>query len=234
MGAIQKQRYKNMKKALKKAFNKRARCLFVTIDVQKGFCDPHFNPERGTHKTDAIAKEISQFHQALSPLNLETAHVFTDLNEEGYRSAFGGFHHLTPHTNDTLAYKFSDAALPHPYEKCHALDAGNLYPHLKKNKKRNLFLAGFNLGACVEDTARAALALGYNVFILEDLCGNDAPNERHSSLATFKQEMISYASSLTRRKAKDAAPFPVGEIHFLRSEYALSRLRQVKHKQTLT
>ncbi len=194
---INKHRRKLSQKALSKAFNKLSSCVFLAIDPQKHFCDPIYNPRRGTEKTDALCTEINKAAQEFRRRSLSICWVYSDKFSQGPNGSFGGWHNVSPHEKDLIAGKHGNSAFEHPFD-VHIQGGGPLGAMLAQNNKKHLLVAGFNLAACVEDTVKSALAHGYNVFVIEDLCGNDAFSAAHHSLLDFKQDMLRYCSRLEK------------------------------------
>lgn len=211
------------KQELTKAFNSLSSCIYLTIDPQKHYCDPNFNPRRGTAATDKTCRAIAEAVPQLRDRKLRIGWVYTSRHGEGPLQAFGGWHVVTPKASDLVAVKSRDAAIPHPFD-IHTRGDGNLHDLLRQEKKKTLLVGGFNLAACVEDTVKSALAVGYDVFIVADLCGNDRFSENHS-IHSFRQEMDIYQSYLARRTREKSLPAP-GNLHYTDSASVLKALKK--------
>lgn len=208
---------------LAKAFNKLASCVYLTIDPQRHYCDPAFNPHRGTTATDKICRAIAEKAGQMRKSGLRIGWVYSTRHGEGPQQAFGGWHVVAPKSTDIVAFKQGNSAIAHPFD-IHTQGGGELQDMLEQEGKKTLLVGGFNLAACVQDTVKSALAAGYDVFVVADLCGNDRFSENHS-IHSFRQEMDFYQPYLARRCAELSAPAP-GRLLYTDSTTVLKTLKK--------
>lgn len=166
----------------------------LVIDVQEQFC----GLKAGSLETDRIALSIGNiapaFRAASVSLYAIYLHPFGPLPLEKVK-----FHHFkvkrdydTP-LQKTSASAFSDTKLDQL---------------LKGGKKKQLLLAGFNLQACVLATATAARKRGYDVYLLQDLCGSNP-----STLGSQEEALIEMKKN---------------GVHIVHSDSVMKRLKEIR------
>lgn len=78
-------------------------------------------------------------------------------------TALGGLYKITKEKGDISCPKFSQSAF----------HSGDFKGLLKRKNIQILLVSGFNASACVKDTVKDALKLGFSVGVLTDLVGED-------------------------------------------------------------
>lgn len=151
----------------------------VIIDVQREFCDPKHERNRGTEETDRVSGVIAEsiapkFREAGMPTYLV---FFTDdIDNPNIDKDSGGFYKLKPQEGDELVAKDTDSAF----------HSGNFKKLLEERGVRNLIVSGFNANSCVKRTVYSAIQEGINVCVLEDGVGNDNCNKLDTLSETFE------------------------------------------------
>ncbi len=194
-------------------------CLFVPIDVQREFCDPHYD-QRGNDKTVAVSEKIAHISPLFNQRALRTCWVYYDdnANKPRPKKACGGFYKVTPAKDDFLVCKNNNSAFmmhPSPLE--------NL---LEDEKITTLVVAGVNLSACVKETVQGALCHGYDVILLEDLCAND--NHCHGGIGLFQSNIRDHLKYHEKFGSSHKA---AGKISYTTSDVFLELVTQ-KHAKT--
>jgi nicotinamidase-related amidase len=170
----------------------------VILDVQREYCDP--SGKRGTRHTDTIARDIARFLPRFRNAGIPVYIVYFDDKKEGYEKAGGGPYLIDAHRGDILVPKTEDSAV----------EGSDLIKHLEKKGIRNLFLAGFNSGSCITDTAIDILddLEGYKIALLADGLGQD--NNWDSRIPTHIRQMVHHGAhettSQTALRYLDALP----------------------------
>ena len=165
----------------------------VIIDVQREFCDPTHERNRGNKETDRISGVIAdsiapKFREAGMPTFL--IYYTDDIKNGDADTACGGFHKIKPEDGDELVAKNTDSAF----------HSGNFRELLEERGIKNLIVSGFNANSCVKRTVYSAKEEGINVCILKDGVGNDNCNKLDTLSETFammKEKGIVVANSDT-------------------------------------
>lgn len=132
----------------------------LVIDVQREFCDSH--GDRGNAETEEVSARIQSIIPAFRKAGIPVYAVY--FSDEGALPADDvDFHKFRPAPEDTLVAKDNDSAFA-------GSDIGDL---LRRDHKTKLLTCGFNLSACLKDTAEDALEEGFKVCVMKDLTGND-------------------------------------------------------------
>lgn len=147
--------------------------VLLVIDVQKIMCDPE-SEFWGTRKTEKISQKIASLLPAFRKAGVKVCPVY--FPEKGKKIDHYAF---TPSSRDKVFVKNTRSAFAST-----AIDA-----FLRKNKKKSVLICGFNLSACVYETAMDAKARGFDVTILTDLTGNDKSRSLHRATAQRMKEM---------------------------------------------
>jgi len=170
------------------------------IDVQHEFCNPHYSFDPRDNRGSAHTAKIATHIAGLAP-------AFRAAGCPLYMIYYDRYLYKAPNYADTLLYKVKTAPGDQLFPKrdSSAFADGRLDQELRQAGIKNLLLCGFNLNACVYDTARDGLALGYNICILGDAVGND--------LAIYRRG--------TRDKVRELI---AGGAVFARSDAVLRRL----------
>jgi nicotinamidase-related amidase len=171
------------KTSLKKIFAKHA--AFLVVDVQARFCDP--NGARGNYETNLISTRIQKLTPAFRKTGASLYAIFySGLSKPKEEDA--DFFKFKPEAGDILIPKKSDSAFTNKkLQKC-----------LKKNGTKTVFVLGVNFNACVCATARAAKQRGYQVYIVDNLTGNDNNNNYSDKIYArnmMKEEGIQFIDS---------------------------------------
>lgn len=151
-----------------------ATSVFMTVDVQKVFACKMSS--RGTKITDLVSKKIASLCPVFNQFGMDVAHVVLDhtfggsIKTDSYRWP-SPLHEINrkDHLHD-LIYKDESSAFQATYRE----DCGRvpIATYLEDRKKKTLFMAGFNLTACVMATANDAIEQGYNIVYVSDLVAN--------------------------------------------------------------
>jgi len=151
----------------------------VIIDVQREFCDPAHQRNRGNKETDRISGVIAdsiapKFRKAGMPTYII---FFTDnIDSPNIDKDSGGFYKIKPQDGDELVAKDTDSAF----------HSGNFKQMLEERGIKNLIVSGFNANSCVKRTVYSAREEGINVCVLEDGVGNDNCNKLDTLSETFE------------------------------------------------
>lgn len=201
---------------------------FAPVDLQKTFCDPKrfvlFLTPNGNEATHNVAIKTSGIAAEFNRVGMDIAWIYCDneISPMSRQQAIRDLYVVKPATNDSIIPKIEDSAFDSP--------RGEFNNYLFQNRKKNIFLSGVNLNACVYWTARGALAKGYNVFLISDLCadGYYAIDEAGDvqGLDLFQQNMQYYTSK------KHAADF--GRIHYTTSDEVMAHYCAAKPALALT
>jgi len=156
----------------------------IAIDVQREFSDPHYS-WRGNFTTSYIAGNIAKLTDAFRAAGIRNYVVYSDRGRLGPDEAYGGLHKISPALPDRLVPKTANSAFSNP----------DLDGQLRAEGIENLILTGFNLSACVRETALDAAELGFNVILLRDYSADDNAHELdeaavESSLSALRQKGV--------------------------------------------
>jgi nicotinamidase-related amidase len=142
----------------------------LVIDVQKTFCDPdHY---RGNAETAEVAKRIKSIVPEFRKAGIPVYAVYFSIEEK--QAPQIDFYEFTPEADDVLIRKNLNSAF----------SGGKLKDILQKDQRKLLLTCGFNLNACVYQTAVDAVKEEFEVCVLRDLTGNDN-NHRHEKPEDF-------------------------------------------------
>jgi nicotinamidase-related amidase len=152
-----------------------AATALMIVDMQAQYCSPW--SRRGNRETrDAAARimrAVPQFRAAgipLYPVYLADAPDAWMAQVRAQHPQGLDHYKFHPARHDRVVLKNRNTAF---YD-------GTLAPRLRGDGIGTVLVCGFNLNACVRATACDAAAAGFDVRLLEDLCGNDNDN-RHFS-----------------------------------------------------
>lgn len=155
-----------------------ATCAHCIIDVQTEFCDPGYGfsaeEARGTLRTRRTAEHIAAIAPLFRDAGMPTFIIYYDrLLARGQGDIDNTLYKLRPAPGDVLIPKDHDSAFR----------GSDIKAQLQERPIKNLLISGFNLNACVYQTAMDGLRAGYNICILGDCTGNDKsmyrPNTRN-------------------------------------------------------
>lgn len=151
----------------------------LVVDVQKEYCSP-WRP-RGNDETRAVTARIletvPQFRRAgvavypIYMMNVPTYHL-ADYAAQYPRGV--DRYRFRPARQDTVILKNRNSLF---------FDRPDVTARLRDDGRQVLLVAGFNLNACVFETAMDARKAGFSVQVLRDLCGNDNHNTDHPTAA---------------------------------------------------
>lgn len=156
----------------------------LLIDVQKEFCDP--KKSRGNQQTEQVTTHIADVLPAFRKAGVKTYAIY--FSQKAKRPSKIDFYKFTPEAGDTIIRKDSDSAFW----------GSNIDDVLKKDGKKTLLTAGFNLNACVYRTVMDARREGYDVCVITDMTGNDNLNiQSHASefIEIMKSQGVRFATS---------------------------------------
>lgn len=172
----------------------------LVIDVQKEFCaEPDlldralFNMRRGNQETKDVSARIQSLVPEFRKAGIPVYAVYFDLGGKPH------FYNFKPVRGDVVLSKNNDSAF----------DRTDLKEILAEHGRKNLLTCGFNLNACVYQTAMDAVKEGFNVSLLRDLCGNDAVNdyepayyvnEMRNSGVTIEEDAVGVLKKINERK----------------------------------
>lgn len=191
-------------------------CLFVAIDLQREFCDPHYGDDpRGHQVTVDLCKKINVLSPEFNQLNLRTCWLYyVDPRHTPHPEwACGGFYIVKPQPDDFVIHKKHNSAF--------TLDPSPFGQLLEQEKITTLVVGGVNLSACVKDTVKDAIAYGYDVILVTDLCANDAGC--YGDLAYFRQKIAQQYQALENVGMPDKK---YGRISYTNSGALLTMLEQ--------
>lgn len=134
----------------------------LLIDVQKKYADPA--QERGNSETNSVARTIAGITPAFRNAAIKIFPVY--FGEHDLQSDKIDFHHFKPSREDIIVRKNQDSAFM----------GSNISELLHAGGYKNLIVAGFNLSACVKETAIHGCEEGFNVVVLRDMTANDNQN----------------------------------------------------------
>ncbi|CEA00946.1 Peroxyureidoacrylate/ureidoacrylate amidohydrolase RutB [Jeotgalicoccus saudimassiliensis] len=129
----------------------------LIIDVQKGFLKGH---EELPERIAGVARHFLRNHDKV----VAVQHI--DENE-GSPIEFGTDGANIPDILTDTADIFIQKKTPVAFKDT------ELDGYLKKHKIKELFIVGFNMEFCILFTAVAAFDRGYDVTVIEDLCGTE-------------------------------------------------------------
>ena len=140
------------------------------IDPQRYYCDPSYNSQAGTVKTDYTARHISRIAPLFRALSIPTFVIFMDNKdladiplEERIHRVKGGLHYLKLEDSDVLIPKNRPSAF---FETIFETE-------LKARNISNLLISGFYGTECVKDTAFDAFPRGFDTWIMLDAIANE-------------------------------------------------------------
>lgn len=153
----------------------------LVVDVQKRYCDPAHENQRGTAMTDLIARRIARIVPQFRAAGVAIHPVYFE-REPDIEIESIDCHHFVPAAHDDVTFKQRDSAFAN----------GLLDMRLKSRGIRNLLICGFNLNACVKETALDAVLKGYDTTIIHDMTGNDKLNteKRHIAVAEMQRRGV--------------------------------------------
>ncbi len=134
----------------------------IVIDVQEEFCRIGKNTFGTTH-TEEISNHINNVSKIFREINLKTFIIYYDQEAEGITKAAGGLHKLETEKTDILVPKSND----------NAFENSNLDSLLNQHNISHLLISGFNVSACVFDTAQSGLKDFYVALLDDTIGGND-------------------------------------------------------------
>ena len=141
----------------------------LVMDVQRRYSDPDM--ARGNKTTDKTASKIAELVPLFRQAGIDIYYTYTPVSVAGHsediNTAEFGFHRFKPDaTTDTAVPKTSNSAF----------QGSNINTLLRQNGIKHLLICGFNLSACVKDTAMDAHDYKYDVTLIKDLTANDNYN----------------------------------------------------------
>jgi nicotinamidase-related amidase len=145
-----------------KRFN---RAALLVVDMQDQFCRPGF--DRGTPDTQAVADRIVSLLPAFRRAGMAVYPVYYcrySYAPLSYIDCYGP----RPQDQDIVTIKARNSAFADT----------TLAATLRRHGHRHLYVTGFNINACVRDTALDGVKNGFRVTAIRDLCGNDDYNRR--------------------------------------------------------
>jgi nicotinamidase-related amidase len=140
----------------------------LIVDAQKKYCDPALaggKPDDeycGTPETDAVAERIASLLPAFRAAGVEIYFVYLSPFER--RPETVDFHRVAPQEGDKFSQKFDDSAFANI----------RLAPALESPRRKTLLVCGFNASACIRETAIDGCRRDFDVWVMPDLCANDA------------------------------------------------------------
>lgn len=169
-----------------KKFDK-AHTALVTIDVQNEFCDPY--GKRGNEETYEIAKRIHDRVPNFRQANVDVMNIYSIYPKDTT------FYYYRPDKGDANLAKFKNSAFAKD-------ELGDDF--FKLLNKKTLLMCGFNMSACVRQTAEGAAAKGYDVYVIVDMVGDDRHNTPSrpavDTMAMRGVKFITAADALNRLK----------------------------------
>ena len=170
----------NVSNALRQLAGSPERCALLVIDVQKEFCDPQW---RGNDETISIAGQIATLAPAFREAGATLYAIYISSVPER------NFHRFIPDEE-------SDIIVPKDDES--AFRGSNIQTLLKKNGHTHILACGFNLSACVKETAKDACKKKYDTTLLKDLTGNgrvDISRDVNTELSYYRKTGCRLASA---------------------------------------
>ncbi len=174
----------------------------LVIDVQKEFCAEQnvidrllLHDRSGNRETEEVAEKIQSIVPEFRKAGIPVYVVYCDFAA----SRRPNFHKFKPASGDMMIPKSTNSAFA----------VQTFKDILHQEGHENLLVCGFNLNACVMDTAIDGVRLGFNVSVLRDLCGNNSPNddepaycvnEMRNSGVTIEEDVFDILKKLPRRK----------------------------------
>lgn len=146
----------------------------LLIDVQKKYADPA--QDRGNAGTNSVAEKIASIAPAFRNAAIKIFTVY--FGENDLQPDKIDFHHFKPGSEDVIVRKNQDSAF----------EGSNISELLRAGGYRNLIVAGFNLSACVKETAIHGCEEGFNVVVLRDLTANDNQNPECALWDVFRMK----------------------------------------------
>jgi nicotinamidase-related amidase len=143
----------------------------LVVDVQRQFCDPHDRHKRGTTETAQTAQNIARLLPAFRAAGVKIYFVRTDSSP---------LFAVEPCAQDRHLYKSTNGAFDTQYVK----------DVLLKDGKKNLLVCGFNLNACVRETAHGAVNNAFRTFVAADMVGNDNHHPSLKDTETYLKMML--------------------------------------------
>lgn len=147
-----------------------AASVFMTVDVQNKFAS---TCEYGTPETEETANKIATMCPVFNDLGLDVAHIIMDPSMGGVLAlpTASPFYGINPDDHVCeIVPKMTTSAFRSNFIDRQGNRPIDLY--FERTKKKTLFLTGFNLSACVQETAEDAARYGYNVVLVTDLVKN--------------------------------------------------------------
>lgn len=205
--------------------------VFMPIDLQVYFCCPEKG--QGNAATLAVTRKILSIAPEFNRLGMRNLWVYYSFAEATSETrVYGGpFLHDVP-TEDAMnivATKTSDDGFRR---------AGmHLARTAEKMKLRTLFMGGVSQNACVSRTAMGAMARGYDVVIVGDLCANNTRfkgdladivrDERMIKRGDRKSQEFMFGYKIAPHLAKSGITRP-GRLAFTTAADLLHRLEQAQ------
>ncbi|MFH1157279.1 MAG: cysteine hydrolase [Pseudomonadota bacterium] len=133
--------------------------VFVVIDVQNQFCIPGAG---GNAQIEAISERIQSLAQEFrkAEIPVYAVYYFDDMKKKASEEDFYKF---TPDKNDISITKTESSAF----------QGSSIKEILEKDHKKRLVVCGFNLSSCVLNTVMDARKAGFEVWLLQDLTGDN-------------------------------------------------------------
>lgn len=173
----------------------------LVIDVQQEFCDPKGG--RGNKETREVSQRIRRLIPAFRKAGVPVYAIYFSETAEKVQDI--DFYEFRPKEGDFVLCKNDNSA----FKGC---DIDKL---LAMHHRKTLLTCGFNLNACLFETAVDARAKGYDVRLLRDLSGNDNNNDPGSTdgylrrmtekgviVSTAADELRALAAENSRPRAK--------------------------------
>ena len=141
--------------------------LLLVIDLQNAFINP--NTEKLPSKIEEIIASNQYDDIAFTRfVNSEESIFVQKLNRRGCLSDEDKTIVI-----DTRSYQVFDKSIYSAVTK-------ELIEYIHKNEITEIYLCGINTDCCVLKTALDLFELGYDVYVLENLCGSTCGIERHN------------------------------------------------------
>jgi nicotinamidase-related amidase len=160
--------------------------VFVTIDVQGEFCISTKPDIIIPQETIETCEKIQSLSEAFRKAGVKNYHVY-------YYGLIGerDFFKVKPdrEAGDRVIAKSADSAF----------EGSNIDVLLQLDEKKTLLISGFNLSACVLETALDARKAGYNVYVLTDIAKDVFPDDKYtqSSYKTMAKKGVHLIDSVT-------------------------------------
>lgn len=152
-----------------------SRYAHLIIDPQKEFADPKYYSKdagmfRGNEETDRVSRRIAGYTHRLRESGLLQIFLHVDDKEEGFETAYGGFHEITP---DLL----KDIIVPKPDND--GFYDSKLAEILEQRQISGILASGFNREVCYKKTVLSGLRRRFKFAVIEDGVGQDSNLPNH-------------------------------------------------------